>query len=98
MLDLAGSGIGVFDWLKYINPSIGPFGRLTTRQVPCQWAGWCDWSPCGATCGAEAVKSRTRDCACGPDIDPTSRGCVGDDHQVEPCGPEECPEALPKGK
>ena len=78
--------------------NLGPFGRLSVRNVPCQWSGWCDWTACGATCGAEAVHSRTRDCLCDDQIDPSSRGCLGDDHEVEPCGDTECPEEKDEGK
>ena len=74
-------------------PLIAPFGRLATRSLDaCQWAGWCEWSACGAECGADATRSRTRECACGPQIDPTSRGCIGDEKEIEHCGPAECPE------
>ena len=78
--------------------NLGPFGRLSVRNVPCQWSGWCDWTACGATCGAEAVHSRTRECLCDDQIDPSSRGCLGDDHEVEPCGDTECPEEKDEGK
>ncbi|CAG5109987.1 Oidioi.mRNA.OKI2018_I69.chr2.g4444.t2.cds [Oikopleura dioica] len=70
----------------------GPFGRLARRNVPCQWAGWCDWSPCGASCGKNAVQSRTRECICDGLIDPASRGCIGEAHEGKPCGDIECPE------
>ena len=77
---------------------LAPFGRLAVRSLDaCQWAGWCEWTACGAECGADATRSRTRECACGPQIDPTSRGCIGDEKEVEQCGPAECPERQPKG-
>ena len=72
--------------------AVGPFGRLARRNLPCQWAGWCDWTPCLATCGAEAIQSRSRECECNDQIDPTSRGCLGDDHETKICGDAECPE------
>ena len=79
-------------------PVGSPFGRLSTRNVPCAWAGWCEWNSCQATCGPDAVQSRTRECICDEQIDPTSRGCLGDDHEKQPCGEAECPEEQDKGK
>ena len=65
-----------------------------TGECPkeCNWAGWCEFSECSATCGP-GTKSRSRKCYCerkGQSVPPEEGDCEGEGEDVQECQVEEC--------
>ena len=54
------------------------------------WGAWSAFSTCSATCGRDAVKTRTRQCN-NPAPSPDGRPCEGDAEDSEPCFLQDCP-------
>lgn len=61
----------------------------TPPCVTCDWAGWCPWSACSATC-EEGEQQRTRKCACSDGTESDSE-CEGEAAEVQPCNDGPCP-------
>ena len=54
------------------------------------WSRWSAYSPCSATCGRDAVKTRSRQCDNPAPLN-DGRPCDGDAQQTTPCFLDDCP-------
>lgn len=52
------------------------------------WSCWSTWSPC-PHCGS-GTRERTRQCIAGHNSFEIAEGCLGSNHEIEPCFNSPC--------
>eukprot|EP00927_Polykrikos_kofoidii_P046558 TRINITY_DN40760_c0_g1_i1.p1 TRINITY_DN40760_c0_g1~~TRINITY_DN40760_c0_g1_i1.p1 ORF type:complete len:943 (-),score=114.89 TRINITY_DN40760_c0_g1_i1:221-2857(-) len=70
-------------------------GPCSSRQppavIPCKFEAWDAWTACSATCGASAMRKRSR--RIGTRSSGGGAACHGETQEIAPCGLQDCSES-----